>query len=135
MQVYDKETGKYLSFTSKLPGKAGKAEAELMAREYQLGRKQKQEAGMTVGECIDEYISLKENILSPTTIAGYRKDRRNSLAPLCNTYIKDLAATDIQAFINRLALNKSPKTVRNAHGLLVSVLNVYARKPHLMDTG
>lgn len=38
VQVYDKETGKYLSFTSKLPGKAGKNEAELMAREYQLGQ-------------------------------------------------------------------------------------------------
>jgi len=134
VQVYDGETKKYLSFTSKLPGKAGKAEAELMAREYQLGRKQKREAGKTVGECIDEYISLKENILSPTTIAGYRKDRRNSLAPLCNTYIKDLNATDIQAFINRLALNKSPKTVRNAHGLLVSVLNVYAPELNIRTT-
>lgn len=134
VQVYDKETGKYLSFTSKLPGKAGKNEAELMAREYQLGRKQKREAGKTVGECIDEYISLKENILSPTTIAGYRKDRRNSLAPLCGTYLKDLTATDIQAFINRLALNKSPKTVRNAHGLLVSVLNVYAPELSIRTT-
>lgn len=134
VQVYDKETGKYLSFTSKLPGKAGKNEAELMAREYQLGRKHKREAGKTVGECIDEYISLKENILSPTTIAGYRKDRRNSLAPLCDTYIKDLTATDIQAFINRLALNKSPKTVRNAHGLLVSVLNVYAPELNIRTT-
>lgn len=134
VQVYDKETGKYLSFTSKLPGKAGKNEAELMAREYQLGRKQKRDAGKTVGECIDEYISLKENILSPTTIAGYRKDRRNSLAPLCNTYIKDLTVKDIQAFINRLALNKSPKTVRNAHGLLVSVLNVYAPELNICTT-
>lgn len=134
MRVYDNETGKYISFTSKLPGKAGKAEAELMAREYQLGRKQKREAGKTVGECIDEYISLKENILSPTTIAGYRKDRRNSLAPLCGTYLKDLTATDIQAFINRLAINKSPKTVRNVHGLLVSVLNVYAPELNVRTT-
>lgn len=134
VQVYDKETGKYLSFTSKLPGKAGKAEAELMAREYQLGRKQKKEAGKTVGECIDEYIALKENILSPTTLAGYRKDRRNSLAPLCDRYINELTATDIQAFVNRLALNKSPKTVRNAHGLLVSVLNVYAPELNIRTT-
>lgn len=134
VRIYDKETGKYLSFTSQLPGRAGKAEAELMAREYQLGRKQKREAGKTVGECIDEYISLKENVLSPTTIAGYRKDRRNSLAPLCGTYLKDLTATDIQAFINRLALSKSPKTVRNAHGLLVSVLNVYAPDLHIRTT-
>ena len=52
VQVYDKETGKYLSFTSKLPGKAGKNEAELMAREYQLGRKQKRD------DAYDGYISV-----------------------------------------------------------------------------
>lgn len=134
VRVYDSETGKYLSFTSKLPGKAGKNEAEFLAKEWQAGKKQKKEQGKTVGECIDEYIALKENVLSPTTISGYRKDRRNSLAELCDKYIKDLTATDIQAYINRLALSKSPKTVRNAHGLLVSVLNVYAPELRLRTT-
>lgn len=126
VQVYDNESKKYLSFTSKLSGKAGKAEAELMAREYQLGRKKKKEQGKTVGECIDEYITLKENILSPTTIEGYRKEKRNSLAELCDIPVSGLTATQIQAHINKLALTKSPKTIRNAHGLLVSVLNTYA---------
>lgn len=134
VQVYDGELKKTVSFTSKLPGRAGKAEAELMAREYQLGRKKKKEQGKTVGEAIDEYISLKENILSPTTIEGYRKDRRNSLADLCDIYLSELTATMIQAHINRLALNKSPKTVRNAHGLLVSVLNTYAPELHIRTT-
>ena len=126
VRVYDKETGKRVSFTSDLPGKAGKAEAELMAREYLLGRRQKQEQGLTVGECIDEYISLKENILSPATIEGYRKEKRNGLAALCDIPLKDLTPTMIQAHVNKLALTKSPKSVRNTHGFLVSVLNVYA---------
>lgn len=126
IRIYDNDLKKQVSFTSDTPGKAGKAEVELMAREYQLGRRQKKESGKTVGECIDEYIALKENVLSPTTIEGYRKDRRNSLAELCEVYVKDLTATQIQAHINKLALTKSAKTVRNAHGLLVSVLNVYA---------
>ena len=134
IRIYDNELKKQISFTSDLPGKAGKAEAELMAREYQLGRKKKKEQGKTVGECIDEYIALKENILSPTTIEGYRKYRRNSLAELCDIYINDLTSTDIQAHINRLALNKSPKTVRNAHGLLVSVLNTYAPELRIRTT-
>lgn len=126
VQVYDKDLKKTISFTSKLPGKAGKNEAELMGREYLAGKKRKSELGRTVGECIDEYIDLKENILSPATIEGYRKDRRNSLAELCDIYVNQLSQTDVQAHFNRLALTKSPKTVRNAHGLLVSVLNVYA---------
>lgn len=37
VRVYDSELRKQVSFTSDLPGKAGKAEAELMAREYQHG--------------------------------------------------------------------------------------------------
>ena len=126
VRVYDKQLQKYVSFTSQLPGKAGKAEAELMAREYQLGVRQKIENGKTVGEYIDEYIQLKENILSPSTLDGYRRTKNNNLAELCSVYLKNLTANDIQAHINKLALTKSPKTIRNAHGLLVSVLNVYA---------
>lgn len=126
VRVYDKDSGKYISFTSKLPGKAGKNEAELMAREYLAGLRQKKEIGKTIGECIEEYIELKENILSPTTIDGYRKEQRNSLAELCDIPLKELTPTMIQAHVNKLALTKSPKTIRNAHGLLVSVLNVFA---------
>lgn len=125
IRIYDNELKKQISFTSDLPGKAGKAEAELMAREYQLGRKKKKEQGKTVGECVDEYIDLKENILSPTTIAEYRRCRKNELAGLCDIYINDITQTAIQQHVNKLALTMKPKTVRNAHGLLVSVLNVF----------
>ena len=128
VRVYDGELKKQISFTSDLPGKAGKAEAELMAREYLLGkRKRKTEVKVkTVGECIDDYISSKENILSPRTISEYRKSKVNDLLPLCDKPVDDLTQTDIQKWVNALALNKSPKTIHNAHGLLVAVLNVYA---------
>lgn len=134
VRVYDKELKKQVSFTSQLEGKAGKAEAELMAREYVLGKRQKQEKGRTVGECIDEYIALKENILSPPTISGYRKERRNSLAELCEIPLSELTANKIQAYINKLSLYKSAKTIRNAHGLLVSVLHIYAPNMRISTT-
>ena len=126
IRIYDGELKKQVCFTSKLEGKAGKNEVELMAREYQLGRRQKKKLGKTVGEAIDEYISLKENILSPSTLEGYRRTKKNNLAELSDIYLNELTANDIQAHINKLALTKSPKTIRNAHGLLVSVLNVFA---------
>lgn len=134
VRVYDKGLGKQVSFTSQLTGKAGKAEAELMAREYQLGRKQKCEKGKTIGECIDDYISSKENILSPSTIDGYRRTKKNNLAELCDIPLSELTQLDIQKHINTLSLTKSPKTVCNAHGLLVSVLNVYAPEMHIKTT-
>lgn len=134
VRVYDNELKKQVCFTSKLQGKAGKAEAELMAREYQLGRKQKAQQGKTVGECIDEYINLKENVLSPTTIAEYRRCRKNELDELCHINLKDLTATKVQEHINKLSINKKPKTVRNAHGLLAAALNVFAPDLRLRTT-
>ena len=125
VRVYDNELKKQISFTSTLDGKAGKAEAELMAREYQLGRKQKKAQGKTVGECIDDYIELKENILSPTTINVYRKYRKNYFDDIIDLPVKDLSATTIQAYFNLLAVKYSAKTVKNAHGLLSAALAVY----------
>lgn len=133
-RVYDKELKKQVSFISKLPDKAGKAEAETMAREYILGKRQKREKGKTVGEYIDEYIDLKENILSPTTINEYRRMRKALLTDVCDIYLSELTQKDVQEMVNRLALTKQPKTVRNAHGLLVSTLNVYAPDMRLRTT-
>lgn len=134
VQVYDKDLKKTVSFTSKLPGKAGRNEAELMAREYLAGKKRKEEQGKTIGEAIDEYIALKENILSPTTINGYRKYRKTSLDGLCDILVKDITQQDIQAYINRLAITMSPKSIHNAHGLLSAVLSVYAPELRLRTT-
>ena len=129
VRVYDKELGKQVSFTSQLEGKAGKAEAELMAREYQLGKKKKALSGKTVGECIDEYIELKENILSPTTINGYKKYRRNYFDEIIDLPVNELTAATIQSHFNLLAVKYSAKTVKNTYGLLSAAITVY--KPEL----
>ena len=99
-----------------------------------INRKTKKIASLTIGEAIDEYISSKENILSPSTIDGYRRTKNNNLAELCDIPISELTQLDIQKHINTLSLTKSPKTVCNAHGLLVSVLNVYAPEMHIKTT-
>lgn len=125
VRVYDSELKKQVSFTSDLPGKAGKAEAELMAREYQLGRKKKKEQGKTVGECIDEYIDLKENVLSPKTISEYRRIRKNQLAEIAKLYLNDIDSQDVQSFVNLLSLSKKPRTVKNAYSLISCTLKVY----------
>lgn len=133
-RVYDKELKKQVSFTSQLKDKAGKNEAELMAREYLAGKREKREKGKTVGECIDEYINLKENILSPTTIAEYRRCRNAELSDISDMYISEIDPQIVQKHINKLSLSLKPKTVRNAHGLLASVLNVYAPDLRLRTT-
>lgn len=108
------------SFTADKPW-----EAMQQAEEYMECRREKEEIGMTVGEAIDAYIDSKENILSPSTIGGYRVTRRNHLQKLMDVPLSRLDNRTVQAEINREALRLSPKTLRNAHGLLSAALGMF----------
>ena len=103
-----------------------KKEAELLALEFQNGKKIAPTDARTVGECIDDYIDSKRNVLSPSTIDGYERCKKNNLLPLCDIPLKKITPLIIQKHINVLSADKSPKTVRNAHGLLASALKIYA---------
>jgi integrase len=112
----------YKSFTAPT-----KKEAEYMASEYLMTGKQKAApAGdMTLREAYDRYIESKSNVLSPSTIREYRGCQRRSLQELMPKKLKDITQEDIQIAINKMAIDHSPKSVRNAHGLLSAVLNTY----------
>jgi len=120
IRVGDGKGGKAKSFTAPT-----KKEVELMAAEY-VNAKRKPITDKTIGEAIDEYIELKGNILSPTTVDGYRRTKRNDLSSVCFIRLCDFTSSDAQRLVNQLAAKKSPKTVRNAFGLLSSVFHVYA---------
>lgn len=135
VRVYDKETGKYISFTSQLRGKAGKNEAEFMAKQWQTGRRQSQQFGLTLDGAIDKYISSKENILSPTTIDKYKNIKKNQLSQsFLLLKCSHITQIDVQDEVNRLAGKYSPKTVHNAHGLISAVLGQYAPSLNLRTT-
>lgn len=116
IRVYDKIQKKQVSFTAET-----KKECEIWAALY----KPKTRANITTGEAIDEYIELKSNILSPTTIMNYKKIRKNTLADLCPIKIDDLTQTMIQKHINTLAVSKSPKYIKNSYGLLTATLKMF----------
>ena len=114
------ENGKriYKSFTAET-----KKEAEYLAAQYNLKRKEKPE--ITVGEAIDGYISAKENILSPTTIGGYKNIRKSQMQDLMNIPLDKIDNIKIQMCVNQEAKRLSPKSIRNMHGLLSSALKMY----------
>ena len=126
-QAYAK--GERKSFTAPT-----KKEAELMAIEWQNGKRSFPSEVLTVGECIDRYIDSKENILSPTTIEEYRRTQRNYLEALSGGPVCDITSDKVQRHINTLALTKSPKTVKNAYGVLASALNIFAPELRLRVT-
>ncbi len=105
-----------------------KKEAEYLAAEYVLKNKTMPERKI-LGSLIDAYIADRENILSPTTIQGYRKIRRNNFQQLMDLPVDRIDNAILQRAINQEAMHNSPKSVANAYGLISSVLrqNTYYR--------
>ncbi|SBV93968.1 conserved hypothetical protein [uncultured Eubacteriales bacterium] len=89
-----------------------------------------QPKSITLSQAIDRYIESKDAVLSPATIAGYKRIRENALQGLMTTRLQDLTQEKVQREINHMAKTKSPKSVRNAHGLLSATLAEY--KPDMV---
>ena len=127
VRVTDPGTGKRISITAPT-----EREANYKALEFELGKDRKARIGKTVGEAIDDYIALKDGVLSPTTIQGYRKIRRVSLQGLMDIPVKNLTQQQVQAAINeeckrvspRTGRRQSPKSIHNMHGLLSAALSL-----------
>ena len=103
----------YESFTA-----STKQQAEMMAAKFAIDVDRNRADDITVGECVQRYIDANENILSPSTINGYRVDSRR-FKPIERLRIRKLSSNDIQGFINDLnARGLSPKSVKNTWGLL-----------------
>lgn len=80
---------------------------------------------LTLEQAYDMYIDNKSSVLSPSTIAGYKKCKRNYFKELMPFKLSKLTTVMIQNSVNALAAAHSSKTVRNAHGLLSAVLKTY----------
>lgn len=111
---------KYKSFTAET-----KKEAEYLAAQHNLDRKENKAAKITLKEAIYKYIESKRNILSPSTIRGYYDVYDNYCPELFSMQIVDINQETIQLAINAMAGKYSPKTCRNAHGLISSALKIY----------
>lgn len=101
------------------------AHATILALKLGLIEAEKSPHRMTLGEAVDRYIESKDSVLSPSTVLGYKKIKRNSMADLLSVRLPDLTQERVQRWVNKLAREKSSKTIRNAHGLLTAVLAEY----------
>lgn len=111
----------YESFTAPT-----KAEAEMMAAEYSAGKKRRVRADLTVHEAIDGYIRAKEPVLSPSTIRGYDRMMKTDYQLIGKKKLRTLTSEEVQLFVSDLSRRKSPKSVRNAYGLLSAAAALYA---------
>lgn len=102
--------------------------AHTKALAYKAGiiKEDKHPENMTVGEAIDRYIESKDSVLSPSTIGGYRKIRKTNMQDLMTVQLRELTQERVQKSVNKMVKDGlSPKSIRNAHGLLTATLAAY----------
>ena len=81
---------------------------------------------ITVGDAIDRYINSKCLILSPSTIQSYKWMRDARFKSLMCMPLSGLNAEVLQLAVNAEAAEVSPKTVKNAYGLITSAVGMIA---------
>lgn len=101
--------------------RATKRECQKAVEQHELIRN----GFMTVGQAVEEHIALHSNTLSPSTINGYRKIQRNYFLGLQKVHLDDLDERKINEAVNAEAALRSPKTVRNAYGLIRTAISPY----------
>lgn len=109
-----------------------RAEVIRKATEYKLTAVDAPSAPL--GVLVEQYIDAKRNVLSPSTIVGYETVRRNYFQRLMTVPVRELTSERLQMEVNLMAADKSPKTIRNAYGLISATLALFAPELHFRVT-
>lgn len=104
----------YKSFTAPT-----KREAERLALNYVEEHAKPDK--ITFGDALTQYIESKSNILSPSTLRGYRQ-MMVYYKPINKMDVSEIDQNAVIRFVNDFAGKHSPKTVRNAYSLLCAVI-------------
>lgn len=73
----------------------------------------------------EKYIKAKENVLSASTIRGYRATLKGIPSHFTSLPLKDITQYTLTALVNDMVRSVSPKTIYNRHGLIVSVMREF----------
>ncbi len=111
----------YKSFTA-----ASKKEAQFLAAEWAAGKAEQAPSRITLYEAVTRYIDAKRGVLSPSTIVTYEQTQRCYLKDIGTTKLQELDNTLLQVWISDLSRDHSPKTVRNAYGLVSATIDMFA---------
>lgn len=111
--------GKTISITKPTKREAEQEAAALKSKAKQLTCS----SNKTLNDAIDDYISSRENVLSPSTIRVYRQIQRNRFQSLMCLKLSAITQEKLQRTVNAEARTISAKSLKNAWGLIGAVLN------------
>ena len=77
-------------------------------------------------DAAQKYCEIKSNVLSPKTVREYLMLSKRLPGWFLDLPLPDIDQVALNKVVNELALDKAPKTVRNAHGFISAVLKTYA---------
>lgn len=101
-------------------------QAGLVKAEYLAGKREPLETPAeklpTLGDAIDTYIEARQNILSPSTIRGYRTIRKNRFRGYMDVSLSDIGRTDWIEICNKEFASCSAKTLTNAWHFVSTVI-------------
>nr|DAW57666.1 MAG TPA: Integrase [Caudoviricetes sp.] len=126
VKAYDYKDGNgkehYVSFTADT-----KKEAEYQALLFSMNKKKikTENQDLTLEKAMLNYCEMKSNVLSPSTLANYKRLIYNSFDGYLHLSIKKFDSELIQKWVNTYSKNRTPKTVRNTYGFLFVVLKSF----------
>ena len=97
---------------------------ELMAEKLNVNETVS-DRSMTLSKAYFDYLELKSNILSPSTIRGYKSAYNAISDTLLNERISNIDSIMVQKYINDYSVGHSPKTVKNVYGLISILMKTY----------
>jgi integrase len=121
----------YKSFTCDDPSPKGKRKCEAEAAEWAANKDKHQDntfGHFTLKEAVTSYIDSKKNVLSESTVIGYRVIQRNYMASIEHIALEDFNKQNVQQWVNSLASKASVKTMRNAYGLFSATMMQFMDK-------
>ena len=80
---------------------------------------------LTFTAAATDYIRMKKNVLSPSTIRSYNMLAKGLSSEFSDKKIENITQVDVQREINRIAADHSAKTVYNYHGFISAVLTTF----------
>lgn len=89
---------------------------------------------MDIEQACNAYVELKGNVLSPSTLRGYKTIIRQLPESFKRIQLDQISSLDVQKLVNDISVALSPKSVRNAHGFISAVLSVYRPNIQLNTT-
>lgn len=98
--------------------------AQLIKAEYLAGKRieKSNPKKTTLSQAIDNYIASRENVLSPSTIRGYRLIQKHRFSDIMNLPVSSITSAIAQRSINAARSEFSAKTITNSWRFIQTVL-------------